>query len=40
MKWVQETRKEMEVALPRDMVMEIEEDRVKIAFGGTAIWIC
>lgn len=30
----------MKVALPRDMVMEIEEDRVEIAFGGRAIWIC
>lgn len=27
----------MKVALPRDMVMEIEEDRAKIAFGGRAI---
>lgn len=30
----------MKVALPRDMAMEIEEDSVKIAFGGRANWIC
>lgn len=40
MKWVQQARKETKAALPRDMAMATEEDRVKIAFAGRANWIC